>query len=87
MELYKDEYRLVDAYVQSYGGEGKRVDISWFEGVDTSKIILAGGLNVENLDEVKELGFYGLDVSSGVELSKGKKDSEKIKAFINKAKF
>lgn len=86
LEKYKDEYRLVDAYVQSYGGEGKRVELSWFEGVDTSKIILAGGLSVENLDEVKNLGFYGFDVSSGVEKEKGLKDTEKVKAFIQKAK-
>ncbi len=86
IERYSDEYRIVDAFVQSYGGEGKRVDVSWFEGLDCSRIILAGGLNVENLDEVQGLGFYGFDVSSGVEKSKGKKDRQKMKAFIKKAK-
>lgn len=86
LALYKDEYRLVDAYVQSYGGEGKRVDISWFDGVDTSKIILAGGLNLENVAEVKDLGFFGLDISSGVEKTKGTKDHQKIIEFISKAK-
>lgn len=83
---YENEYRLVDAFVESYGGEGKRVDTSWFKDVDCSKIILAGGLNVCNLDKVKSLGFYGFDVSSGVEESKGKKDPKKVTAFIQKAK-
>jgi len=83
---HDNEYRIVDAFVQSYGGEGKRVDVSWFKGVDCSKIILAGGLTCSNIAEVKNLGFYALDVSSGVELSKGKKDKEKIFEFLRKSK-
>ena len=77
-----NDYSLVDAFVESYGGEGKRINLSWFKGVDCTKIILAGGLNSKNLQEIKGFGFYGVDVSSGVELSKGKKDCEKIKEFI-----
>ncbi|WP_187647298.1 phosphoribosylanthranilate isomerase [Nitrosophilus labii] len=83
---YEDEYRLVDAYAREYGGSGKRVRLDWFEGVDTSKIILAGGLNPQNLDSVKDKGFFGVDVSSGVEKSKGKKDHQKVLQFIKKAK-
>jgi phosphoribosylanthranilate isomerase len=86
LSKFSDEYRLVDAFVQSYGGEGKRVDLDWFEGVDCSKIILAGGLNISNLDEVKKYNFYGFDVSSSVEKDKGVKDHLKIEAFISKAK-
>ena len=83
---FSNEYRIIDAFVESYGGEGKRVDISWFDSIDCSKIILAGGLNCDNIEEVKKLGFYGLDVSSGVELTKGKKDREKIFEFLRKSK-
>ncbi len=86
LQRYKNEYRLVDAFVQSYGGEGKRVNLSWFDGLDCSQIILAGGLDVQNLEEAKKYDFYGFDVSSGVEESKGKKDRQKIKDFIQKAK-
>lgn len=81
-----DNYCLVDAFVENFGGEGKRVALEWFDGVDCSKIILAGGLNSENLHELKAYNFYGVDVSSGVESSKGKKDKIKVKEFIANAK-
>ena len=83
---YDDEYRFVDAYVQSYGGEGKRVPLEWFEGIDCSKIILAGGINETNVKEISNFGFYGVDLSSGVEKSKGKKDRIKIENFMKAIK-
>lgn len=83
---FEDEYRFVDSFVEGFGGEGKRLNLEWFEGVDTSRIILAGGLNAENLGELKGLGFYGVDVSSGVESRKGVKDKAKIREFVLKAK-
>jgi len=83
---YGDEYRLVDAYCEAYGGMGKRLNLDWFDGVDCSKIILAGGLSPDNVEECLPYGFYALDVSSGVEAAKGKKDPEKVRAFLQKAK-
>ncbi len=83
---YPDEYRLVDAYCEAYGGAGKRINIEWFNGVDCSKIILAGGLTPENVSSLKEYNFYGVDVSSGVELSHGLKDPNKVREFILNAK-
>jgi len=80
------QYRLVDAYCEAYGGMGKRLNLEWFKNRDNSRIILAGGLSPDNVEETLEYGFYGLDVSSGVEKSKGIKDPEKVKAFIAKAK-
>ncbi len=80
-----DEYRLVDAYCETYGGSGKRLNLEWFEGVDCSKIILAGGLDPFNVASTKPYGFYGVDVSSGVEMSKGKKDLQKVRDFIKNA--
>ncbi len=85
LELYKNEYRIVDAFVPEYGGEGKRLNLDWFEGIDCSRIILAGGLTANNLEELKGFNFYSLDVSSGVELKKGLKDKQKIINFINRA--
>ena len=85
LNLDSNKYYLVDAFVESYGGEGQRIALDWFDGIDCSKIILAGGLTSENLEELRGYNFYGVDVSSGVELSKGKKDKQKIINFINKA--
>lgn len=83
---YPNEYRIIDAFVPEFGGSGKRVNLEWFECIDKSKIILAGGLNPDNLKEVIDLGFYGVDVSSGVEKEKGKKDLLKVQEFIKIAK-
>ena len=80
-------FRIVDAYVPEYGGSGKRVALEWFENKDNSNIILAGGLTPENVFEVARFGFYGVDVSSGVEKSVGIKDKYKVKRFIELAKF
>jgi phosphoribosylanthranilate isomerase len=85
--MYQEEYRLVDAYSENFGGAGKQIDLSWFENIDCSKIILAGGLNPLNVAPLKKYGFYGIDVSSGVETAiKGKKDPIKIKEFIRNAR-
>lgn len=86
LNSFKDRYRLVDAFVEGYGGAGNRVNLKWFEGVDCTKIILAGGLQAKDLKELKPFGFYGVDVSSGVEKAKGVKDIQKIQNFIRAAK-
>lgn len=83
---YANEYRLVDAYCEAYGGSGKRLNIEWFKDLDCSKIILAGGLDPDNVASLRPYGFYGIDVSSGVEASKGKKDFLKVETFIKQAK-
>ncbi len=82
----KEDYRLIDAYCEAYGGMGKRLNLEWFEGIDCSKIILAGGLTPENVTECLSYGFYALDVSSGVEHSKGVKDAQKMSDFVKAAK-
>ena len=85
VSTFVDRYRLVDAYVDGYGGEGKRLALEWFEDRDNSQTILAGGLSPDNLASIEGMGFYGVDVSSGVEAFKGRKDPDKVERFIRYA--
>ena len=77
-----NDYYLLDAFVDGFGGAGKRIALEWFENFDCSKFILAGGLTASNLKEIRNYGFYGVDVSSGVEESKGKKSKQKMIDFV-----
>ena len=80
-----NDYYLLDAFVDGFGGAGKRIALEWFENFDCSKFILAGGLTASNLKEIRNYGFYGVDVSSGVEESKGKKSKQKMIDFVKEA--
>lgn len=84
--LDTNEYHIVDAFIEEFGGEGKRVDLELLQNMDLSKIVLAGGINIDNIKEITNLGLYGVDVSSGVESIKGIKDSQKIKQLLQKIK-
>ena len=81
----KDDYYLVDAFVDEFGGAGKRVALEWFKDINCSKFILAGGLNSQNLKEIDGYGFFAVDVSSDVEKQKGKKDNQKMIDFVKAA--
>ncbi len=75
---------VVDAFSSdTYGGTGQTVDWTLAREVAKSApILLAGGLTPNNVQEaIQQVQPYGVDVSSGVEESPGKKDPAKIRAF------
>jgi len=81
---------VVDAFSDSvYGGTGQIADWSLAaEAAQSSSILLAGGLTPENVQEaIQKVRPYGVDVSSGVEASPGKKDPAKVMAFVRAAKL
>lgn len=81
---------LIDAFSnQAYGGTGQTVDWGLAQEVAQSMpVVLAGGLTPVNVAEaIARVRPYGVDVSSGVELSPGKKDHEKVKDFIRAARL
>lgn len=80
-----NNYYLVDAFVEEFGGAGKRLALEWFKDIDCSKFILAGGLSSENLKELNGFNFFAVDVSSAVEKQKGIKDREKMVDFVKAA--
>lgn len=91
-EAAKKYEGIVDAIVLDSGKGGTGTTHDWNiskkirESVATP-IILAGGLNPENVTEaVKVVEPYGVDVNSGVSNEDGSKDIEKVKAFIAAAK-
>lgn len=80
---------LLDAWhPEKFGGTGNRCD--WALAADLAArttIVLAGGLSPDNIaDAVTIVKPYAVDVSSGVELKPGKKDPEKVAAFIARAR-
>ena len=75
---------LLDTYVAGVpGGTGEAFDWSLVPHGLPKPIILAGGLTAENvraaIDQVRP---YAVDVSGGVEASKGVKDAQKVRAFV-----
>ncbi|HHT9154806.1 MAG TPA: phosphoribosylanthranilate isomerase [Candidatus Tripitaka sp. YC43] len=86
---YEAHAFLLDSYVRGrLGGTGKT--FPWGlarEARQLGTIILAGGLNPENVQTaIRAVRPYGVDVSSGVESSPGKKDRRLVKEFIQAAK-
>ncbi|WP_300340589.1 phosphoribosylanthranilate isomerase [Accumulibacter sp.] len=74
---------LLDAFVDGYGGGGTVFDWSLVPRSLGKPLILSGGLDADNVGEaVRRLQPDAVDVSSGVEASKGIKDAERIRAFV-----
>ncbi len=88
------DYTMVDAFLvegfheKLYGGGGAIAD--WQQVANLhgyGRIILAGGLTPDNVRQAIQVTQpYAVDVGSGVEISPGQKDWQKVRAFIQQAK-
>ncbi len=70
----------------SYGGTGESLIIDEVKDRDfiKRKVILAGGINISNIKEIlSKIKPFGIDLSSGVEKEKGKKDIKLIEEFFS----
>ncbi|NCT85692.1 MAG: phosphoribosylanthranilate isomerase [Comamonadaceae bacterium] len=73
---------LLDAHVDGYGGGGKVFDWSLVPPSVSSRLVLSGGLNAANVaDGIARVRPWAVDVSSGVEVSKGIKSADLIHEF------
>ena len=75
---------LLDAHVEGYGGAGKVFDWSRVPASVPCPVVLSGGLGPANVTEgVLRVRPFAVDVSSGVEASKGVKDAELMRRFCD----
>lgn len=89
LEEYRCSAFLLDTYSpESFGGTGQI--FNWDIAVEAKRfgrIVLSGGLNPDNIEKaIMYVRPYAVDVSSGIEEKKGKKDLKKMREFIKKAK-
>jgi phosphoribosylanthranilate isomerase len=87
IEQFPADFYLLDSWSSGYGGSGAAFPWHWLEGLKSEKLILSGGLSIENVAEaIRRIHPYGVDVCSGVEAHPGIKDHGKLKEFILAAK-
>jgi len=82
-----DETPLLDTAVPGlHGGSGRSFDPSWADGIDR-RWVLAGGLGPGTVGAaIRRLRPWGVDASSRLESSPGRKDPERIRRFVEEAK-
>ncbi|MGN6872569.1 MAG: phosphoribosylanthranilate isomerase [Solirubrobacteraceae bacterium] len=89
LSAFHTDYHLLDSYTAGVpGGTGETFAWDLVRGKRTPArpipVILSGGLNHENVaDAIAAVRPHAVDVASGVELSPGRKDPQKIRAFAD----
>ncbi len=84
LDFHDAKALLLDAYTEGLaGGTGQVFDWGLIPNNMSNSIVLAGGLNADNItDAIQQVQPYAVDVSGGVEQEKGIKDADKIAAFM-----
>lgn len=79
---------LLDSYVKGIkGGTGIKFDWQLIPANSNLPLIIAGGLNPDNVAQIAIMQPYALDVSGGVEIAPGIKDKTKIATFMQRIKI
>lgn len=87
LDHYSPDNFILDTFSPNlYGGTGKtfNLDLAKQALTKTPRIIIAGGVAVDNLHEILSLQPFGIDVSSSLEENPGRKSPEKLKLFFNR---
>lgn len=90
LEYYNDASNiLLDAYKAGVpGGTGETFQWSLIPSQWRHRILLAGGLDADNVRQaIKAVSPLGVDVSGGIEASKGVKSAEKMKRFVQQVRL
>lgn len=83
-DLNVDRYIFDSQTENQQGGTGKTFDWSLIPEYLKHKIILAGGISPNNVEQAIQQNCLGLDLNSGVESSAGVKDQEKVRLVFEK---
>ena len=84
------DYFLFDTKGKFYGGNASTFDWNMLQKYDQEiPFFLSGGISIStisDLSQLRDMNLYAIDVNSGVEVSPGLKDINKIKELLNKLK-
>ena len=69
---------LIDNMDSALGGTGKKFDWSNLDNIDLSNLMIAGGLSIEDIPILEEMGAWGVDLNSKLEIAPGIKDTKLI---------
>ncbi|MGC8650715.1 MAG: phosphoribosylanthranilate isomerase [Hydrogenobaculum sp.] len=84
-KCWDENMLLFDTLSDKYGGTGKSFDWNILKALKRD-FFVSGGLNENNVYNLKDIKPYAVDVASGVEAKPGKKDPKKLENFIKSAK-
>ncbi len=86
-EKVQDGLILFDVYTEKGGGSGKSFNWELLESFPyRERLFVAGGVNVDNVQFLKGLGVFGVDLVSSVEEYPGKKSYSKMKEFMERVR-
>lgn len=87
LEDWGEDLLLIDAAIPGSGEAWDYASVAELPALQGRKWLLAGGLNAANVAPASAAAHaWGVDVSSGVEASRGVKDLAKVRAFVQAAK-